>query len=454
MIDGEKLKKFWFGYITFLIFWMVLTFGDTLGALARGELFVMEMDGDIRINDFLVFYNSGTLGWDSIANGINIYDPDVQNASLRQFLPKIEDDRIFFSQNPPYTFLIVMPLARLAITHAWLLWVALGAVLIFFTMQRLVDSSIAKDKSFTRIFCLVATFASFPAWLCMRLGQISLLAFPAITMFWFWLSNKRWMGAGILAGCCLLKLQYIPLIFLTGLAVGGAQFLLGFIIVTVAFVGISALVLRMDAWMHFPQALAFAETSSRVTGVSADLQQNLRGQLTVLLGGESTTTHGFVTAIWLIVSVGIAIWFYLSKRKGLILIDENRSAPEKAAADQRFKAMASIALLAQLVSSPHTHSQDFLFAALPCLWLYTSLIEGFPAVAPPLANTSHRVALHLLKVLILSFPFLSWVMFICTRIFPVLIEPFFVWALLVITLSLVSMRKPGDKEVVSEPRDV
>ncbi len=517
---SPSLKKLWFGFLSGLIFWLVLTYGHTFMLLASKQLFIYKQNGSVFINDFLVFYNSGTLAWDSLREGINFYDPAVQKAGMDHLMGEPRE-QIFYSQNPPHVFALLMPIALAPIEWSWIIWVLVATAGILFSTESLLRQTTTLHGKFTRVFAFVSVFSAFPTWLCIKLGQVSLLAFPAYVWFWISLKQKKWFRAGLLGGFCLIKLQYAPIIFLTGAILGGIRFIAGYSIVALLLFTIPGLLFGWQTWLRYPEALRYSVESTQVTGVNPDGQQNLRGQLYVLFNGEEPAMRMAITAMWIITAMIVAFMWWRAKNRGALvagseavtgtgpsgltdtgsdavartvpsgLIDagsdsidgtgpsgvagssdasdaasdslelmvdssgdsssvsadpamksESKSNDSSGIVQRRFMIFASLSVLAQLIASPHTHSQDYIFVSLTCLWLMDGLIGYFPLMDPPPlgeGKKANHTILIFMRGLLIGFSILSWVGFMYTKMLPVFFQPLLLWAVTVLLLAVAAL---------------
>ena len=202
MANQKLLNKIWFFYISFLILWVILTWGDTIVAFLNDKIFCYRKDGQVFTSDFILYYNNGVLAWDALKDGINIYDGLLQNQYLEK-LTGFKLKKIFYSQYPPYLFVLNMPLPLVKMKIAWIFWELLGLILLITSIWELLKISL-KGK-FTRTFTYTAVLASFPGWFCFRLGQIALFIYPAFIWYWLALERKKWFTAGILGGFLFVK---------------------------------------------------------------------------------------------------------------------------------------------------------------------------------------------------------------------------------------------------------
>lgn len=412
-------KKAWFAYFSFLLLWLLATYGDTINAFLADKIFAYERDGSVYTCDFILYYNNGKLAWRAFQDHINIYDPVLQNEGLQQ-LVQMKLDKIFYSQYPPYLFLLMMPLPFLPIKAIWVLWEFFGFIGIICSV-RLLAKSFDLSK-FKEAFLVVGALSSFPYWLCFRLAQVALVLYPAFLGYFVCLQNKKWFQAGLLGGFCLLKLQYAPVMFLVGLILGGLKFFAGFSLVGMIYLLGSIFILGWKNVAGYPEALKYGEIGGQVTGVSPETQQNIRGQLVCLLNSDGPEIHKVVTVLWILASLALAyVWF---KNRKSILAGNNRI----------FIYLGSITLLSLLITSPHTHKQDYVFVVLPAVWILFGLL-------PQASVQSKKIVL--LKLLIIAFPFLSWLFFLLTAFMQVVIQPFFAWAVIVLVLLLYSCKELG-----------
>ncbi|MBZ0185038.1 MAG: DUF2029 domain-containing protein, partial [Candidatus Obscuribacterales bacterium] len=370
------------------------------------------------------YYNNGILAWEALKSRIDIYDGVLQNSYLQKLVPDIKLEKIFYSQYPPYLFVLNMPLPLIEMKPAWVLFELGGLAGIVFSVYGLLKNTI--KGRFSRWFAFIATLASFPCWVCFRLGQIALFIYPFFIWYFISLKEKKWFRAGILGGICLLKPQYAPIMFLTGLFLGKGKFLIGYTISGLVYLIASILVLGLDNVVSYPRALKYGEISGETTGVSPEAQQNIRGQLVALFHNDGSEIHLVSAACWLIASLFMGyLWWREAKKQAQT---DNQSENQR-----RFMILSSITVLVLLVTSPHTHRQDYIFVSLPSIWLIYSMVGNFPLEKPPYIGTYKAWQLLSLRYLILGFPGLSWIFFLATSFLPVVIQPFFVWALIMLT---------------------
>jgi len=445
MANQKLLNKLWFAYFSALIMWTGLTYNNLIEAFRNDQTFAYVQEspdhpGDpyVYTADFILYYNDAILSWECLTKEkLDVWDPQLQNRYLQKLVPKVELKKVFYSQYPPYLMVLCMPLSLVPMNIAYIGWVVLGIAGIAFSVYSLTATTL-KGK-FERAFTYIAVFSTFPAWLCFRLGQIGLAIFPAMMWFWVALDRKYWFRAGMLGGFCLLKLQYAPILFITGFLLGGMRFVAGYTVMGLIYLIASIAVLGLDNVLHYPQALKMGEISGgQITGVSPEAQQNLRGQLVILTGDDGQLVHLIVVAVWAVATLSTAYLWWKFKRASTTMSDE--------AARRKFMILASMTMLLQLVTSPHTHKQDYIFLTLPAIWLMFSVVGQYPIGEPAMPGVKNKGILLGIRYLLLGFPILSWAFFTTPHIYKliefqlgkplpaILIQPFFVYALILIAL--------------------
>jgi hypothetical protein len=393
----------WFAYFCLLACWGILAYGQ-LGTLHReGKLFAFYEGGHPYVSDFASFYNAGKVAVRATRGGVNIYDPAVQDQSMREVISPVKPELPFFLQYPPYFFCMMGLLSYFDLFTAWLIWTAIGMTLLLGAIALLVYRNFSNRPAIA--IATAGVLAAYPTWVGFRLGQSSLLAFPALVAFWFLLRSRKFGIAGLAAGLMFLKLQYGPMVILIGGVLGRLRFLLAAMATVAVMICVAGFNVGWDNILRYPAALLLGDTSGKFSGVPVLQMQNFRGAFALSFGMETSATRLSAGLVALATAFGIT-WLWL------------KWMPEISAGnDRKFQTLASITTLGMLVSSLHSFAQDYLFAAIPCLWLWKWTEE------------KHHFS-TVVRVLILSFPIISWVFFLFQHVFLLVrIEPFLLWAL-------------------------
>lgn len=407
---SKSTRLLWFAYFVGLTVWGLLSYASLAQFLMENRLFALSLDGRPYVCDFVNSYNAALLSGQAGKEGLAIYDPRVQAESLARLIYPVAPELPFYLQYPPYFWVIMRPLAWFDLTGAWVVYCLVTGLSLIATLSVLVARK--WNCNLARVMAVAAVLSSYPAWLSFRLGQVSLMLFPLLALYWIMLASRRGVLAGAVAALLCIKLQYAPVLLTVGIIVGRLGFLAGFASTMLTMVAVSVAVLGWTNVSVYPRALLAGETSGRVSGVQAMLMQNVRGALELVTGGGGTFVIG--TSLLALVVVAIAVaWVWLR------IVRSGQDATV-------FEQGASLTTLALLASSLHTHVQDYLMAAIPCLWLY--------APDPSVNGIWHEG--RILRGLIIAFPALTWVFFLLMPYFLLArIQPYFIWAVAVMYLA-------------------
>lgn len=466
----EGLKhRLWFAYIVFLIGWSFCIYNWVGQQIHKHELFARVIDGRPYVADFVNFYDSALLAADCSKGNVDIYSVKLQDEYQKRMTAPVVAETPFYHQYPPMFFSIVLPLAYFDLLGAYIVWVALGAVLLVLSTIYLIRTArdeppakqLANQRSgkgkFTIAFMIAAALASFPTWNSIEIGQTSLMLVPGLVAFWICCLKRKYFLAGLASFVVMMKLQYLPPVFLIGCLLGRGAYLGGFVTIGVVLLLHAIYVLGMDNITRFPHALISGELSQGTSGVAADQMQNLRGNLTLLLGGDTTAVHIIMIAgFGLAMAILLYLWWQAgktwwhqsaAKQKETKPAAESSTLPLEAAgqassterdeqtgenenqAGTLFRILASISSLIMLAVSPHCHIQDYLALITPCVWLWLE------AAKLKEAGYTGR-GLTALQAMILLFPVLGWPFFVFKFLFQIAkIQPFFLWNVIVLVLS-------------------
>lgn len=405
---------------TAMFTWGIMGYGLLGQWLIKGTMFARVINGKPYTNDFVSYYNAAQLGRRCLeGERFDIYDINIQNESLNKLIVPVVPEQPFYLQYPPYFFALTSPLAYIGMLPAWLLWDFAALVALCSTFLSVAAQSIGNRNR--RLLALGVVLSSFPCWLSVQLGQTSLFLFAATAAYLHFLEQGKGALAGAVSGVHMIKFQYYPVVGLIGLIMGKAKFLIGAALVLVALLGLSVLVLGVDNVVHYPQALFKGEAGSGVSGVSPHMMQNVRGQLFIIFGDIALVKVCALGAM--AAAVAFIGWLWAKPGRTLRETDSRHG----------FRVLASITILLMLITSPHTHSQDYLLVGLPLLFLRPWLDERI-AVAD-------RRHLRLARAMLVWWAPVSWLLFILMQLNGfTYIQPFFLWAILLLIPILLEVQ--------------
>jgi hypothetical protein len=401
-VNKERfLKNCWFAYFAAMLCWGIADYIDIVKQFQTGRF----------IGDFVLWYGAAVLAAKAGAGPVNVYDQEVQFRNLQRICwPHIVEQGVPV-QYPPHFFAMIKPLAALNMREAYVVWCLVALPLVVFALYKLsknLDTSI-----FSRAFFVLAGLASFPTCTAFTVGQTTIYQFPALAAFWLLTRSERYFSAGIFATLLSIKLQYAPCIFIVGLILGRARFLLGFAVGGLVLVLYTIASIGLQNVIGYPKALLEIETSE--AGIAAPVMQNFRGEF-MLFNVDVNLVHKLAGGIF-ILSIFIVAFIWM------------KAYPRLAKTSQQvaFDLCAVLTTCIMLICSPHTHFNDYMAVAIPIAFMYRQLRGSAP----------EDVKRKMLKYLMWGFPLFSWApIFIIIPLVLLKIEPYFVWSIFVIAITV------------------
>jgi hypothetical protein len=388
----DRLDQIRFGFVAALAMWALCTFSTFVEWMKTGELFAIIKDGRPYVSDFSVYYAAGKIAWQAMHTPTNIYDITLQDQVLKSIIAPVAPEQPWFIQYPPPFFIVTAILPFFTLPVAWSVWVVAGDIFFFWALHYLLSDSLRSRKDF--IVLGIAIAASFPFWVCNRLGQAALLTVPSAILFWALVKNGKAIEAGMATALLLVKFQYLPFLGLVGAAQGRVKFVVAAIVSSVVAMLGSGLVLGMQNVFDYPKMVLEGEYKVGVySGVNPADQQNLRALLVRITGADS----GMVNRVCIISCLIVAFIVFAFWLKGLKNVETKN----------RFKFLATLTICCMLYFSPHAHKQDYLLLTVPACWIWLESIRAEFAGA------------KWMKRFVISLPFISWIMFVVDQVHPV-----------------------------------
>jgi len=311
-------------------------------------------------NDFSRFYHA-TLG---SLNGKSLYDPNPATpAQLSETL-----GQHMWDLNPPHFHFLFLPLAKLPIEHAYLIWEVINLTALLVSV-RFISRTIAPNITIPQSVVVVGGLLMFTGTgLLLRSAQISFLLLLPLTLAWIRGRENNWRMAGFYLGICAsvkpFLLIFVPY-FLLRKRFSALQNFVG-IFAGIFFLGI--LVFGIEAHRDWIQTL------SSVNWYWVGLNLSILGFLTRTFGESPnfallTYEPNLMVPFWIVLSGFIGFVTLLA-----ISFDHTPQAADRAFA---------LLLLAALLISPlgWTYYLFFVFAPLCSLTMNWW---------PQLRRTSHQ----------------------------------------------------------------
>jgi len=258
-------------------------------------------------------------------------------------------------------------------------------------------STTTKDSTATDhwLMPLLLVLVAYPTWLVLTTSPAIIAAPLAVCAFWLLCRRKLYFVAGLLTTLCVFRIEWLPFLLFPGLILGGLQFAGG---VAVAAVG-TYLAAQM---MHLPLDIPALMTVNQ-SAVPSHLLQNFSAMLSLILGENTPNLQVGVFATYIVSIVSATeLWWRVHH-----LPDSQNKYLKKCAAT----------VLIMLAASAHTTIQDYIVLIPIIVWLWQ-------ATADDTKDTG-----GLVRKVIISYPFLTWIFFAVTIAFPSLNLPiYFIWA--------------------------
>lgn len=266
---------------------------------------------------------------------------------------------------------------------------------------------------------LVLALVSYPTWLVLTSSPPIYLLVPILlAAFWILIRRGQFLGAGLITGLCLVKLEYVPMLLISGLILGRLRYLAGFVVSLAALYFASQQIPWVSSTFNMPPGLAPLLSG----GLTANLMQSFSGLLVLLLG-DSYEVQMASLAVYALLTVCVAeLWWRLQKFP---------------LSDTKYLKASAVTILFMLIGSPHTFAADYIAVVPAAVWLWQAT-----------ANDT-RDSAGTIRKMIIAFPILSWIFFIAQPIFLMLrLPPYFLWATSVVVLTLAIMEDKPDAHIL------
>jgi hypothetical protein len=295
--------------------------------------------------DFLSFYVAGHMVRSGL--GGELYNGAVQEALQRATYPGAFDEALGYAL-PVFAAWVFAPFSALPFTVAFLLWMALNALLLA-ALVRALSSHLARVPAVPRRVYLAVFALSMPAVATIIFGQVDLIVFAAFWLAYLLLREQRTVSAGVALSLVLFKPH-----FLVGVV---AMLLVARQWRTLAALGAVGVPLAIvPALLASPAALAgnlsqIGQYLGRGKGLSVnpELMSNWRGFVTSATGHHEAWLWMPGLALIAAAALGIAVSRW---RRGL-------------ADRETFGQSYALAIMLPLLIAPHLHTQSLVLVFIP-----------------------------------------------------------------------------------------
>ena len=325
-------------------------------ALGYGGLLMKAVLEDLLWRaDFTAFYTGGAIVRQGL--GPHLYDLNLQ-ARVQQAI--LGPGRMFYDgvlpfNNPPHFALVMAPFSLLPLGLAFWCWTALQAGVLVRVVQRLRWLS-ANWNPAERWLLFSAFLAFFPLFLQFLYGSLSLFVLWCLIEFYLAFREGKEARAGVWLALGAVKPQ--AMLFPVLVILGGRRWraLAGAGTAGVLILGATSAILGPSIWPDYLRWLAATGSYFDHFGIYPDGMINLKGTLTLWLGG------GRASIIQTITGVALAVGAL-----GVVILWARRRWE---AWHPAFDLWLSFTLVLGSLLSPHQNQQDCLILTLPIALFY------------------------------------------------------------------------------------
>ncbi len=305
-----------------------------------------------NVTDFFQYYQAAQLATSEKSR--QVYDPQVQLEWMNNLIKPLHTDKVFFNQQPPFCYPLLMPLSVMPATIAYPVWciaqTSFGLIALAFL------SKLGPLSSRDRKLFLLGVLASFPAYVCLWHGNTTfwLLGFLSLYVYFFY--NKRDIAAGAMLALSTFKPQYFFPMVIPIFGLQRWKILLSLIVFESFLMLAAALTIGWENVIGYPKVLTVAESSPNFIGVNPHMMISLRGLFaqffSVKQSLQATAAIMFASLIPL-----FFMWWKASKTP----------SPE------RIRWSWAVTATTAVFVSPHAHIFDFLLITIACALTLPSL---------------------------------------------------------------------------------
>lgn len=334
--------------------------------------------------DFLSLYGAATLSVSQWRT--HIYDTAVQFAWICHILSPEIPELVLVMQYPPYTWLLLTPLALLPLKLSFIAWTIFSLVVGLGCLALILADTQKYSRLIITLF-LALTLVSLPTNYCLRVGQLTFVLVALISwLYYSWKVNRSAL-IGFAMAVLSLKPQ-IAILWMPGLIAQRKWTALAWFILLECLLLVGAgLVFGWNNLTGYPGFLARIETTPdpHLITVSPRNMASLRGLLSWLMPSS------IAFRICLIAFLGILPVLYWLWRK----VDGKT----------RLTAawMFALTIVSYLALSPHLHSYD-------CLLLSLAAALSLPRLVNRQSPLSKSPSLYLWTIILVSYPAVSWLL--------------------------------------------
>lgn len=295
------------------------------------------------VTDFFQYYQASQFALSDLSR--HVYDPEVQREWFNKLIAPLHSEKIFYNQQPPYFYPLLIPLRFLPANLAYPTWCLLQTAL-GLTAVWLVSREGLLNERQRKIF-LLGVLASFPAYICLWHGNTSFWLLGFLGLYIHFLYQKKDFAAGVMLAMSTIKPQYAFVMSMPILGMWRWKALVAAIVTEVILLALAVVVIGWENVIGYPQVVTNAESNPAFIGVKPQVMASIRGifaQFLTIKGSlQATTAIMFVSLIPLLV-----VWIKTARANSSV----------------RVRWAWALTIMLAIFVSPHTHIFDCVLIAL------------------------------------------------------------------------------------------
>jgi hypothetical protein len=379
----------WFAYFVFLSTWALLSYCSFAKIWTSGELFAQsDQPNSVQVSDFTTFYAAGEMAKEAVSGHSDLYNPEKLRAKINQLIAPLHMPDHLAMQYPPPYLLFLSTLSSLPLKYSWIVWSVISAIAL--TLGIALFAFPAGAGRYEKVIAIAYGLAWFPTFWCCWLGQNSQIVLFCLAGILYLLRQEKYLAAGLATSVGIFKIQYLPLVVVTGLVLGRWRYLTG---VLCGYASLSILSVAVFGWANVRAFFnAVLGQEGNTAGTVAHMMDSVRGVLAMYCSkflGDNVILC--LSAIVLIIGMVATAWLWFSAYPRLI----KRELPA-------FEICSSFTVITMLVTSLHCHTQDYVLLLLAGISIFVANRRMY--VFDKFAGL--KLAINVLLFAIL--PLLSW----------------------------------------------
>lgn len=344
MPQDQKIRRNLFiASVVFFVFSQIMLWFKLVVPIFDSQWYLDLDNRKYDVTDFFQYYQASQLAVSELSH--QVYDPVVQREWFNKLIAPLHSDKIFYNQQPPYFYPLLIPLSFLPANFAYTTWCVLQTAL-GLTAVWLVGRQGVLNERQRKIF-LLGVLASFPAYICLWHGNTSFWLLGFLGLYVHFLYRKKDFFAGVMLSLSTIKPQYAFVMSIPIFGMWRWKALIAAILTEVTLLVLAVVVIGWQNVIGYPAIVTNAESNPLFIGVKPQVMASIRGIfaqfLTIKESLQATTAIMFISLIPLLI-----LWIKTAK----------------ANSSNRLRWAWALTIMLAVLVSPHTHVFDCVLIAL------------------------------------------------------------------------------------------